>query len=60
MGQKVADALDIKAGDDISFFASGHRQDEGRDDSGTRMIICRTTVLADLPTVQSLLSRPES
>ena len=24
MGQKVADALDIKAGDNISFLASGH------------------------------------
>ena len=60
VGQKVADALDIKAGDDISFFASGHKAK-----MRVRMILDDPDdnlpddlVLADLPTVQSLLSRP--
>ena len=58
VGQKVADALDVKA-EIIYLLASGHGQDEGQDDSDDPDgNLPDDLVLADLPTVQSLLSRP--
>ena len=60
VGQKGADLLGVRVGDDISFLASG-RLSKMR----VRMILNDPEgklpddlVLADLPTVQSLLSRP--
>ena len=59
VGQKVADLLEVKVGDDITFLASGRL---GK--MKVRMILNDPDgnlpddlVLADLPTVQSLLSR---
>ncbi|MDG1173583.1 MAG: FtsX-like permease family protein [Opitutales bacterium] len=60
VGQKLADVLKVDVGDEISFLASGHLAK-----MRVRMILNDPDgnlpddlVLADLPTVQSLLSRP--
>jgi putative ABC transport system permease protein len=60
VGQKVAEALGVKVGDEISFLASGHLSK-----MKVRMILDDPEgnlpddlVLADIPTVQNLLSRP--
>ena len=60
VGQKVADALGVNVGDEISFLASGHLAK-----MKVRMILDDPEgnlpddlVLADIPTVQNLLSRP--
>ena len=60
VGQKLADILKVDVGDEISFLASGHLAK-----MRVRMILNDPDgnlpddlVLADLPTVQSLLSRP--
>jgi putative ABC transport system permease protein len=60
VGQKVADALNLSVGDELSFLASGHLAK-----MKIRMILDDPSgnlpddlVLADIPTAQSLLSRP--
>ena len=60
IGQRVAKALQVDVGDEISFLASGHLAK-----MKVRMILNDPDgnlpddlVLADIPTVQNLLSRP--
>ncbi len=60
VGQKLADALTISVGDELSFLASGHLAK-----MKVRMILDDPNgnlpddlVLADIPTAQTLLSRP--
>ena len=60
VGQKLADVLNVSVGDELSFLASGHLAK-----MKIRMILDDPNgnlpddlVLADIPTAQSLLSRP--